>query len=49
MNAQYDYDDKTDWEPSKYRGMYKDLLYGLTEEEIGIVEEASKMVEDNPD
>jgi uncharacterized membrane protein len=39
MNAQYDYDDKTDWEPSKYRGMYKDLNIDAKEESEALRDE----------
>ena len=39
MNAQYDYDDKTDWEPSKYRGMYKDLNMNVKRESAALRDE----------
>ena len=39
MNAQYDYDDKTDWEPSKYRGMYKDLNMDAKKESAALRDE----------
>jgi hypothetical protein len=39
MNAQYDYDDKTDSEPSKYRGMYKDLNMDVKKESAALRDE----------
>ncbi len=38
MNAQYDYD-KTDWDPSKYRGIYKDLLANAKKESVALRDE----------
>ena len=42
MNAQYDYDDKTDWEPSKYRRMYKDLNIDAKKESEALRDEWTK-------